>query len=477
MRPVILRVHIYTPQGKGRHSLAAAVAHSTYMRSPRKEELVQRDESDRDRGLDEAQIHARYMAERPGSEGLFGPTGQVLDGPAIDRELATHQGPVWRLVVSVHEDDVRAMGGALLRRPAWEDAARAAIPRMAEEMGIPLDQLRWSAAMHRKEGHPHIHVLLWSADPSKGFLNKQGLDQSRRAWAHELYAPERDRLGREKSALRAEITSQSKILLGRTDAQELGQQLAAIAESLPGHGRLAYSYMPAEVKQQLDQVADWLLRQPELAVQAKRFGDVAAELATHYITDPARHEAAREKAMQDIRQRMAGGVLRAAVGYDERLAWQQIGTEIWRATRARGDADPALTGAVREAVSRVATVRGDRETAIAEEARALLAGPLQLQAQGLLERAARRGPDEGRDGRVQRAQDRLERLVARRLERSAEYVADARADQASHIAGGLARAVYATVRQAERDALLAAAREAEDEAARKRAAAAQVERW
>ena len=75
-----------------------------------------------------------------------------------------------------------------------------------------------------------------------------------------------------------------------------------------------------------------------------------------------------------------------------------------------------------------------------------------------------------------RAQDRLERLVARRLERSAEYVADARVYQASHIAGGLARAVYATVRQAERDALLAAAREAEEEAQRKRQAARDAER-
>ena len=476
LRPIVLRVHIYQPGGRGRHSMAAAVAHSKYLRNPRKEELVRQDESNRDRGLEEAAIHRRYMEERQGSEGLFGPVGAVLDGPTIDRELAIHRGPVWRLIVSVAEDDVRQMGGRLLHRPAWEDAIRAALPKMAEEIGIPQADLRWAAAMHRKEGHPHVHILMWSVDPTKGFLSKKGLDAARRAWAHELYAPERDRLGREKSALRQEITTQSRLLLGRTDAAELGQRLAAIAESLPGQGRLAYAYMPAPVKVRLDETAAWLLRQSELAVQAKRFGAIAAELASHYSTDPARHAAARKKAMQDLHQRLAGGVLRAAVGFDERLAWQQIGTDVWRATRGQGEADRSLTAAVQAAISRLAAHRGQRGDVMAE-VRKLLEGPLQQQAQALLDRAARRGTEETRGARMQRAQDRLERLVAQRLQRSAEYVADARAYRASHVAGGLARAMYATVRQAEREALLVAAREAEEEAVRKRQAVAQAERW
>ena len=475
MRPIILRVHIYTPSGKGKHSMAAAVAHSKYMRSPRKEELVHRNEADRDRGESEAAIHSKYMAERPGSEGLFGPAGVVMDGAKIDAEIARHTGPVWRLVVSVHEDDVRAMGGQLMHRPAWEDAVRAAIPKMAEGMGIPAADLRWSAAMHRKQGHPHVHILLWSADPAKGFLGKQGLDRSKRAWASELFAPAREALGREKSALRQEITTQSRLLLGHTDAESLGARLAAIAEALPGQGRLAYSYMPADVKAKLDATADWLLRQPDLAVQAQRYGDIAAEIASHYSTDPARHEAAREKAMADIRQRMASGILRAAVGYDDRLAWQSIQTDVWRAARGQGDADPALTGLVREAVSRVATAHGDRDQALAE-ARQLLVGPLHQQAEALQARAARRGTEEGREQRVQRTQERLERVIARRLERTAEYVADARAYRASAAATGLARALQATIRDAERDALRAAAREAEEDAERKRAAAREAER-
>ena len=409
MKPLILRAHIYTPGGKGRHSMAAAVAHSKYMRSPKKEELVHQDEALRDRGLDEVQIHARYMADRPGSEGLFGPSGAVLDGPAIDAELARHTGPVWRLIVSVHEDDVRSMGGALLRRPAWEDAARAVLPRMAQEMGIPADSLRWSAAMHRKQGHPHVHVLVWSADPSKGFLSKQGLAAARRAWAHELYGPERDRLGKEKSALRQEITATSRLLLARTDAAELGAQLAAISQTLPGHGRLAYAFMPGDVKAKLDATADWLLRRPELAAQAKRYGDIAAELATHYSTDPARHAEAREKALQDIRQRMASGVLKAAVGFDERLAWRQVSDAVYRTARvgraAQAQQTPvaveetdilgAIQPHVKAAVSRLA--RNLASEAAHQEARALLALPdVAPLVAPVLDRAERRAHITGR---------------------------------------------------------------------------------
>ncbi|EQD26016.1 hypothetical protein B2A_15821, partial [mine drainage metagenome] len=228
MRPLVIRAHIYMPgKGGGRRSLRSAVAHLKYMGNPKKEELIRDDEALRDRGdTDEAAIHARYAGHRPGSTGLFGPDRDVpVNEAALAKELGDHKGPVWRLIVSVTEADARAMGGQLMGRPSWEDACRAAIPKMAQEMGIPAADLRWTAAMHRKEGHPHVHVLMWSADRERGYLNKRGLDASRRAWVSELYAPARDRLGTEKSQLRKDITEQSRLVLGRTDAADLGQQL------------------------------------------------------------------------------------------------------------------------------------------------------------------------------------------------------------------------------------------------------------
>ena len=485
MRPLVALHHIYLPGKGGRRSLHSAVAHAKYMGNPKKEELVRDDEAVREQGLDEAAVHARYAAHRPGSTGMFGPDPNTLvDEAQVLQAIRSHQGPVWRVIVTVHEDDVRAMGGQLYHRAAWEHALRTVLPKMADEMGIPASKLRWAAAMHRKVGPEvvaagktptcHVHILLWSEDPEKGYLNRKGIDAMRRAWTSELYAPAREALGKEKSELRQQIAHQSRLMLGQSSAEVLGARLAAISAELPGKGRLAYAYMPAPVKRQLDAAAGWLLAQPELRAQAARYGDIAAEMASHYSYDPQKHEQARENALQDLRQRLAGGVLRAAVGYDDKLAWKSIQEDVWRATRGGGETPEALTAPVREAVSRLASTPS-RDAALAE-ARALLAGPLQPAMKDLAARAERRGKPEGASERVQRAQERLEAAIARRLERSADYVRDARAFQARQAAAGLMMALQSTIRDAEREVLRAAAREAEEEAERKRQAARAAER-
>ncbi len=485
MRPLILRAHIYMPGKGGRRSLHSAVAHLKYMGNPKKEDLVRDDEAMREQGLDEAAIHARYAAHRPGSTGMFGPErNRTVDETEVLQTIRSHRGPVWRVIVSVHEDDVRAMGGQLYHREAWENAVRAVLPKMADEMGIPASKLRWAAAMHRKVGPEvvaagktptcHVHILLWSEDPEKGYLSRKGIDAAHRAWTSELYAPARQTLGREKSALRQEIAEQSRLVLGHSSAEDLGARLAEIAAELPGKGRLAYAYMPASVKAKLDETADWLLSQPELRSQAERYGAIAAELASHYGYNPQKHEQARENALQDLRQRLAGGVLKAAVGYDDRLAWQSIHNDVWRAARGGGEAPQALAGSVREAVSRLASAPS-RDAALAE-ARALLAGPLQTAMEELTVRAERRGKPDDAAERAKHAEERLEAAIARRLERSAEYVRDARAYRARQAASGLMMALQSTIRDAERAALRAAAREAEEEAERKRQAAREADR-
>ncbi len=485
MRPLVALHHIYLPGKGGRRSLHSAVAHAKYMGNPKKEELVRDDEAMREQGLDEAAVHARYAAHRPGSTGMFGPDpNKPLDEAQVLQAIRSHQGPVWRVIVTVHADDVRAMGGQLYHRAAWEHALRTVLPKMADEMGIPPDALRWAAAMHRKVGPEvvaagktptcHVHILLWSEDPEKGYLNRKTIDAARRAWTSELYAPARQALGQEKSALRQEITEQSRLVLGHSSAEDLGARLAEIAAELPGKGRLAYAYMPASVKAQLDETAAWLLSQPELRSQAERYGAIAAELASHYSYDPHRQEEARENAMQDLRHRLAAGVLKAAVGYDDRLAWQSIQEDVWRATRGGGETPQALADLVREAVSRLASAPS-RDAALAE-ARVLLNGPLQEAKEELTARAERRGKPDDAAERAKRTRERLEAAIARRLERSAEYVRDARAYRARQAASGLMMALQSTLRDAERQALRAAAREAEEEAERKRQAARDAER-
>ncbi len=145
--------------------------------------------------------HLQYMANTAGKEGLFGwhPDRHIgFDAHSITTETAlslapelfTAKGPVWRLFLSVNEDDAKAAGGGLLYRRPWEDTTGVMLLWLADAMGISPVDLRWIAVSHRgragKERHPHLHVMMWSATGS-GRLRKRTLLAARQRWQEHLY--------------------------------------------------------------------------------------------------------------------------------------------------------------------------------------------------------------------------------------------------------------------------------------------------
>ena len=301
LRPIYVGNHFYLPGGTGSQSLQSATAHLTYMGSPQKEELVTE-------AMESAALHAKYMGERPGSAGYFGPDRLRRPDPeALGEELRQHSGPVWRLIVSVTETDAVALGGALLTRPAWEAAVRRTMPRVAESMGMDPRNLRWAAAMHKKAGHPHVHLLFWEVPPTRlvGKWTAQELARGRQLWA-----------------------------------QELGALLGQVKEQLPLRGRLAYAYMPPDVKVRIGQTVTWLLKNvPEFQRAEERFLAAHGELAQHY--GDGHIEAARDRARQDLTERLASAVLPAAVDVDRRLDELSASAAIWQAASSGSAGVPA----------------------------------------------------------------------------------------------------------------------------------------
>ena len=326
MRPFVLHDHFYLPDGKGRgKSLDSAVRHLKYIQDPKKEELVQ------DTTMESASIHARYMGERPGSAGLFGPApGRTPPLDALEHVIKNHDGPVWRWIPSVRGDDALELG--LMDRRRWEQVARQVMPQAAKIMGIDPGNLEWVAAMHRKEGHPHLHILLWEKVPHRemGFIAEKKLADIRRLWMQELYRPRRQALGAEKSAIRQQARETVQAILSG-DASlhipppllaEWTDRLTLLAEHLPGHGRAALKYMPPEVKQEAQALTQWLLHQhPDLTQLVRHYGDIAAEMAQHYSDDAAHHQKARDNAKADLTDRMAQVVIRAGARLDNKFRW------------------------------------------------------------------------------------------------------------------------------------------------------------
>lgn len=320
LRPLYMGLHFYLPASSGT-SHGAAVAHARYMVNPKKEELVRSDPS----------IHAQYMAERPGSAGLFGPDPE--QEPELSRVVATirkHPGPVWRLIVSVTEADARLLAehgpASLLHRAGWETACRAAMPQLAEELG--LSSIDWAAAMHRKEGHPHIHLLLWETTGRRqqGRVSAGERRAMRSLWIRELYRPVREPLQAEKHQVRESLREAARQLgpgvsptltLTPMARRELAARLLSIAQHLPAHGRLAMAYLPRPVRDEVRETASWVLREiPEFQALAERYQELAAEMARHHSDGATWRQQARVNAWRDLMDRVSPVLMRVAVEWD-----------------------------------------------------------------------------------------------------------------------------------------------------------------
>ena len=329
MRPFYLENHFYLPTnqgGQGKTSIKAAVGHLHYMIDPERhqstvEELLMPDHL-------EASIHARYMIERPGSLGGFGPDASTPPDPKeVAKLFSDHQGPIWRCFVSVKEEDVREMGGALFTRKAWEDAARRQLPHMASALGIRPDGIDWIAAVHRKEGHPHMHLLMWEKVPTRerGMWSPEELKNIKQGWIRDLYAPMRDQANAEKNTARQSVVAATRealdtpmVFLPRADREAFRQHLQAVRDQLPDRGSLRYAYLPASAKQAVDQAADFLLsRVDPIRAAADLYIDNAKVLGQIY-RDAAVGEAA-QNARQELKERMARTIIDSAKHLDRPL--------------------------------------------------------------------------------------------------------------------------------------------------------------
>ncbi|MDA8205083.1 MAG: hypothetical protein M0Z36_03370 [Thermaerobacter sp.] len=389
-QPFVMRLHYYLPSGTKRNSLTSGAHHIEYMGSVAKDELLLSSEPAQPSGdrttLESAAIHAQYAGEREGSMGYFG--NAAHDPQAAQASIKAAQGPVWRVIASVGEQDALAMGGDLTTKDGWAKASQPVVDKMIKELGLDPAKVQWIAAAHRHqktEHNPHIHLLFWeTGEPTRE--TAKWTDQERRnirkAWISELYRPERQQLGREKSEARTEARSTLIDLVARKNEmqgfnRELTTRLATLGRMLPGQGRLAYAYMPPEVKARTEEIIRWLwTTDPGLKAQHDRFLEAAEQQGTFYWhkdpektqNTPGRQEAlARIKANaeSDLIQRLAAPVLRAArdearqasgrstrrtnalVGALHRIMWQAahdarataywLAEAQWRAKKAESD--------------------------------------------------------------------------------------------------------------------------------------------
>ena len=217
-------------------------------------------------------IATRPRAERHGEHGLFGSEASVSLDAALG-ELAAHEGNVWTVIYSLRREDAVRCGYD--HAEAWRTLLRGKQVEMANAMKIPPDKLRWYAAFHDEDTHPHIHLMLWSEDPKQGYLSRTGVEELRSVMTRQVFQDELTQLYRQKDMSYKEVAQAAREALrtltremaeGFCHSPEVGQQLQSLAFSLGSvKGKKRYGYLKKPLKEQVDRIVDTLAELPVVA--------------------------------------------------------------------------------------------------------------------------------------------------------------------------------------------------------------------
>lgn len=156
--------------------------------------------------------YLEYMAQRPRSHGLFS-----ADGPAdlekTMEEINGHTGPVWTFVYSLKREDAHRLGYE--NGESWRRLLLAHQAELATAMKIPPSNFRWCAAFHDEKHHPHIHMMVWSADPKQGFLTEKGIEKMRSQLSNEIFRDELLSLYQQKDLSYSQVRDAATEAMGR----------------------------------------------------------------------------------------------------------------------------------------------------------------------------------------------------------------------------------------------------------------------
>ena len=237
-----------------------------------------------------------YMMERPRSHGLFS-----ADGPAdLEKsmeEINGHTGPVWTFIYSLKREDAHRLGYE--NGEGWRKLLLAHQTELAAARKIPPTNFRWRAAFHDEKHHPHIHMMVWSADPKQGYLTEKGIENMRSQLSNEIFRDELLSLYQQKDlsyqqVRDAAMDAMAEIIRemenGLCHSPVIAEQMEVLAGMLADtKGKKVYGYLKKPVKAQVDAIVDELARLPEVAECYEQWNRLRDELEWYYKDTPREH--------------------------------------------------------------------------------------------------------------------------------------------------------------------------------------------
>ncbi len=217
-------------------------------------------------------IAKRPRAERHGAHGLFTDADVPINLSKVAEEVANHDGNVWTHIISLRREDAARLGYD--NAYAWRNLLRSQAETIAENMKIPLTDLRWYAAYHDESYHPHVHMVVYSAG-KEPYLTKLGIRNIKAAFAKQIFRHDLLQVYVEQTNRRNELTQKSRDILsdiisringGSYDNPVVTDLLLKLSEQMKHHkGKKVYGYLPQAGRNIVNAVVDELSKEKDIS--------------------------------------------------------------------------------------------------------------------------------------------------------------------------------------------------------------------
>lgn len=218
------------------------------------------------------EIFMNYLDTRPNSHGLFNEKDEPIILEKSAKEVANHAGAIWTHIISLRRDDAERMGYNTL--DAWKNLVRRRIADIAEAQKISQQNIRWYAAFHNNENNPHVHIVVYSANPKEGYLTKKGIEKIRSSFANDIYRDELQNLYSEQTVIRNKLRSNAENVMknllselqnGSVENPQIEQLILKLRSQLQNSkGKKLYGYLQPNVKKTVDLIVAELAKNPVL---------------------------------------------------------------------------------------------------------------------------------------------------------------------------------------------------------------------
>ena len=234
----------------------------------------------------------KYYAERPGiekfsSHGLFSQTDDKIDLDKVAEEISKHKGIIWTHVISLRREDAERLQYNNAYR--WRDLIRSNVTEIADAHNIDLDNLRWYAAFHNKDHHPHVHLLVYATDAKQGWITKRSIEDMRSMFGNEIFRGEQYRLFEMQTQQRELVKKQFNKMIEQYKQQEFNAtpQLDDLFSKLTVQlksvkGKKVYGYLPKDVKDTVDKIVSELSRDEDISELYKKWNEINREKLSLY---------------------------------------------------------------------------------------------------------------------------------------------------------------------------------------------------